>query len=107
VTIAWANPITVRLRPNPVLVLGGDHLDVLGTDFDDVNSAVLPNTACVSTFCWNDERSALAAPSSRRKTNEQRTTSMGIRRSGWTKVAASWRAKRPKDRVRTLEGPYT
>ncbi len=39
VTIADANLITAGLRPNPVLSLGGDHLDVLGTGFDDANGA--------------------------------------------------------------------
>ena len=41
VTIADANTITAQLRPNPVLSLGGDHLDVLGTGFDDANGARL------------------------------------------------------------------
>jgi outer membrane protein, heavy metal efflux system len=34
--------ITARLRPNPVLSLGGDHLDLLGTGFDEVNGAGPP-----------------------------------------------------------------
>jgi cobalt-zinc-cadmium efflux system outer membrane protein len=42
ITIAQANAITARLRPNPVLSLGGDHLDWLGTGFDDVNGAGPP-----------------------------------------------------------------
>jgi cobalt-zinc-cadmium efflux system outer membrane protein len=42
VTIAEANLVTARLRPNPVLSLGGDHLDILGTGFDDVNGAGPP-----------------------------------------------------------------
>jgi cobalt-zinc-cadmium efflux system outer membrane protein len=32
-TIAEANAVTARLRPNPVLSLGGDHLDWLGAGF--------------------------------------------------------------------------
>jgi cobalt-zinc-cadmium efflux system outer membrane protein len=33
-TIADARIVTARLRPNPVLTLDGDHLDLLGTGFD-------------------------------------------------------------------------
>lgn len=39
VTIADANLVTARLRPNPVLTLSGDHLDLLGTGFDRANNA--------------------------------------------------------------------
>jgi cobalt-zinc-cadmium efflux system outer membrane protein len=42
VTIAEANMITARLRPNPVLSLGGDHLDFLGTGFNEENGAGPP-----------------------------------------------------------------
>ena len=42
VTIAEANVITAELRPNPVLSLGGDHLDFLGTGFNDGNGAGPP-----------------------------------------------------------------
>ena len=42
VTIADASLVTARLRPNPVLSLGGDHLDFLGTGFNDVNGAGPP-----------------------------------------------------------------
>jgi len=31
--------ITARVRPNPVFSLGGDHLDLLGTGYNDVNRA--------------------------------------------------------------------
>jgi cobalt-zinc-cadmium efflux system outer membrane protein len=41
-TIAAANLITARLRPNTVVSLGGDHLDFLGTGFDDENGAGPP-----------------------------------------------------------------
>jgi cobalt-zinc-cadmium efflux system outer membrane protein len=37
--IARARLITARLRPNPVLSLGGDHLDLLGTGFNEINAA--------------------------------------------------------------------
>jgi cobalt-zinc-cadmium efflux system outer membrane protein len=42
ITIAEANLITAQLRPNPVVSLGGDHLDLVGTGFDDVNGAGPP-----------------------------------------------------------------
>jgi outer membrane protein, heavy metal efflux system len=41
-SIAKANAITAGLRPNPVLSVGGDHLDWLGTGFDDENGAGPP-----------------------------------------------------------------
>jgi cobalt-zinc-cadmium efflux system outer membrane protein len=37
VGIAEARIITAGLRPNPVLSVGADHLDALGTKFDEVN----------------------------------------------------------------------
>jgi cobalt-zinc-cadmium efflux system outer membrane protein len=42
ITIAEANVSTARLRPNPVLSLGSDHLDLLGTGFNEVNGAGPP-----------------------------------------------------------------
>lgn len=39
IAIAEARLITARLRPNPVLSAGGDHLDLLGTGFDEINAA--------------------------------------------------------------------
>jgi cobalt-zinc-cadmium efflux system outer membrane protein len=38
-TIAKARLITAGLRPNPILSVGGDHLDLLGTGYNAVNSA--------------------------------------------------------------------
>jgi cobalt-zinc-cadmium efflux system outer membrane protein len=38
VTVADAQIITARLRPNPVLSLDADHLDWLGTGFNDTNN---------------------------------------------------------------------
>ncbi len=35
--IAEAQVIAARLRPNPNITVGGDHLDVLGSGFNDVN----------------------------------------------------------------------
>jgi cobalt-zinc-cadmium efflux system outer membrane protein len=42
ITIADANLITARVRPNPVVSLGADHLDFLGTGFNDDNGAGPP-----------------------------------------------------------------
>ncbi|MBI1357889.1 MAG: hypothetical protein GC160_26425 [Acidobacteria bacterium] len=39
VSIAEARQITARLRPNPVMSLSGDHLDVLGTGYNSINNA--------------------------------------------------------------------
>jgi cobalt-zinc-cadmium efflux system outer membrane protein len=39
ISIAEARLITARLRPNPVLSAGGDHLDLLGTGFNEINNA--------------------------------------------------------------------
>jgi cobalt-zinc-cadmium efflux system outer membrane protein len=38
VTVADAQVITAKLRPNPVLSLDADHLDWLGTGFNDTNN---------------------------------------------------------------------
>lgn len=37
IAIAEARILTARLRPNPVVSVAGDHLDVLGTGFNDTN----------------------------------------------------------------------
>ena len=39
ISIADARIITARLRPNPILSIGGDHLDVLGTGYNTENAA--------------------------------------------------------------------
>ncbi len=39
VPMAKADQITARLRLNPVLSFGADHLDILGTRYDDINKA--------------------------------------------------------------------
>lgn len=39
VRVAEARQITARLRPNPLLTVGGDHLDALGTGFSSINAA--------------------------------------------------------------------
>ena len=38
IAIADARILTARLRPNPVVSAEGDHLDLLGTGFNDVNA---------------------------------------------------------------------
>ncbi|MFB3829417.1 MAG: TolC family protein [Bryobacteraceae bacterium] len=37
IAVAEARIVTARLRPNPVFTAGGNHLDLLGTRFNDVN----------------------------------------------------------------------
>ena len=41
-TIADAQMLTARLRPNPVASVSADHLDLLGTGFDDINNGGPP-----------------------------------------------------------------
>lgn len=38
-SVADARIITAKLRPNPVLSVGGDHLDIIGTGYNAVNQA--------------------------------------------------------------------
>ncbi len=42
ISIAEARILTARLRPNPVISAAGDHMDVLGTGFNEVNGAGPP-----------------------------------------------------------------
>jgi cobalt-zinc-cadmium efflux system outer membrane protein len=44
-TIADAQMVAARLRPNPVLSFSADHLDALGTGFDATNNAGPPEIA--------------------------------------------------------------
>jgi cobalt-zinc-cadmium efflux system outer membrane protein len=39
IDVAKARMITARLRPNPVMTVSADHLDMLGTGFNTVNNA--------------------------------------------------------------------
>lgn len=39
ISVAEARQITARLRPNPVLTTSADHLDLLGTGYNNVNNA--------------------------------------------------------------------
>ncbi|MBX3276823.1 MAG: TolC family protein [Acidobacteria bacterium] len=49
-TLADARIATARLRPNPVLSIGGDHLDLLGTGYNNINSAGPPEYALRTDF---------------------------------------------------------
>ena len=42
-TIADAQMITAKLRPNPVFSFSADHLDLLGTGFDETNNGGPPD----------------------------------------------------------------
>jgi len=44
-SVADTQMLTARLRPNPVASFGADHLDLLGTGFDDVNNGGPPEVA--------------------------------------------------------------
>jgi cobalt-zinc-cadmium efflux system outer membrane protein len=50
VSIAEARLITARLRPNPVVSVGGDHLDLLGTGFNTENGAGPPEVSIRTDF---------------------------------------------------------
>jgi len=50
ISIADARIITAGLRPNPVLSIGGDHLDLLGTGFNDINRAGPPEYSIRTEF---------------------------------------------------------
>lgn len=39
IPISEARILTARLRPNPVLTVEGDHLDLAGTGYNSVNNA--------------------------------------------------------------------
>jgi cobalt-zinc-cadmium efflux system outer membrane protein len=50
--IAEAAIVTASLRPNPVVSIGGDHLDVLGTGFNEVNAAGPPEYSVRTDFLF-------------------------------------------------------
>ncbi len=52
--IAEARVLTAGLRPNPVAAVSGDHMDVLGTGFDDINAG--GPTEIVVGFEYTHER---------------------------------------------------
>jgi hypothetical protein len=50
--VADARIGAARLRPNPVLSIGGDHLDLIGTGFNDINGAGPPEYSIRSDFIF-------------------------------------------------------
>jgi outer membrane protein, heavy metal efflux system len=50
--ISEARLITARLRPNPVFTLGGDHLDLLGTGYNQQNGAGPPEYSLRTDFLF-------------------------------------------------------
>jgi cobalt-zinc-cadmium efflux system outer membrane protein len=48
ISIAEARQITARLRPNPVMTVSGDHLDLLGTGYNTINNGG-PNEYAIRT----------------------------------------------------------
>jgi outer membrane protein TolC len=53
ISVAEARQIQARLRPNPVLTVSGDHLDLLGTHYDTINNAVRTSIASALTSFWS------------------------------------------------------
>jgi cobalt-zinc-cadmium efflux system outer membrane protein len=51
-SLADARIATARLRPNPVLSVGGDHLDLLGTGYNNINGAGPPEYAFRADFIF-------------------------------------------------------
>ena len=52
IAVAQTASITARLRPNPVVSYSADHLDALGTGFNDVNNAGPPELALRVDVPW-------------------------------------------------------
>lgn len=52
IAIAEARVLTARLRPNPVLSVGGDHMDLLGTGFSDLNAGGPTEFSLRTDFLW-------------------------------------------------------
>src|SRR5512143_935406 len=52
IPVAETAVITARLRPNPVLSASSDHLDWLGTGFNEINGAGPTETALRVDFPW-------------------------------------------------------
>ena len=50
ISVAETRRITAALRPNPVLSLSADHLDLLGTDYNKINGAGPPEYAVRTDF---------------------------------------------------------
>lgn len=56
VSVAEAAKITAGLRPNPVLSLSADHLDLLGTGFNEINGAGPPEYSLRTDFVFERGR---------------------------------------------------
>jgi cobalt-zinc-cadmium efflux system outer membrane protein len=52
IAIAEARVLTARLRPNPVVSVGGDHMDLLGTGFNDLNAGGPSEFSLRTDFLW-------------------------------------------------------
>lgn len=52
IDIASARLLTARLKPNPVASISGDHLDVLGTGFNEVNAGGPGEIVAGIEFTW-------------------------------------------------------
>jgi len=52
IPIAEARIVTARLRPNPVLTVEGDHLDLLGTGYNQENGAGPPEYSIRTDFVF-------------------------------------------------------
>lgn len=52
IAIAEARVLTARLRPNPVVSVGGDHMDLLGTGFNDLNNGGPTEFSLRTDFLW-------------------------------------------------------
>lgn len=75
-SIAEANLITARLRPNPVVSLGADHLDWLGTGFNEENGAGPPEYSAAIDFLF--ERGAKRARRIEVAEHERAITEAGV-----------------------------
>lgn len=52
IAIAEARLLTARLRPNPVVSVGGDHMDLLGTGFNELNAGGPTEFSLRTDFLW-------------------------------------------------------
>lgn len=77
ISIAEARQITARLRPNPVMSLSADHLDVLGTGYNDVNNAGPNEYAMRTDFVL--ERGGKRAARMELAASERSVAELGVR----------------------------
>ena len=66
VSIADAQLVTARVRPNPLLIINAGNLDLLGTGFDETNFAGPPEYAIGIDWIISEAASASAALKSRK-----------------------------------------